>query len=253
MKRIGDWRTKHATTALETFNDVVLQDPEHAELMKEKANVAATVSFLLGDAKKVAPFYWMEWNGGLMKIVSSSVTPMLLSSRPIRAVFGIRLLSEHSHIIWRFCKSSTPRNAPPSSQRALWRCPFLRYVTVTYHLVTLLMIRQVLHTLKHYATGEWLPPDGRPGWFSLDNYGDIEIFQDGKMHKDKRLTRVMNVVKDLKDTEWTAIYEDAYDVVKVRQAQSKRGKKSKKGARTAASDAAEENPSDDELMLVADA
>ena len=35
-----------------------------------ESSKAAYAKYLLGDAKKVAPFYWAEWNNGKLKKVS---------------------------------------------------------------------------------------------------------------------------------------------------------------------------------------
>lgn len=86
---------------------------------------------------------------------------------------------------------------------------------------------QVIHTLTHWSSGEWKPPTGRAGYFSEDNYGDTEVFRDGKMCKDKRLTHILDVCNDLSDDEWDAIINVADEVFCVRHENMKGGKKKK--------------------------
>lgn len=67
----------------------------------------------------------------------------------------------------------------------------------------------------------------------------------------KRLTRVLNVVKDLSDEEWAEIYAAAYDVIKHRGAVPAKGRRGKTGASSTVVVAPDED--DDELMLAPNA
>lgn len=67
------------------------------------------------------------------------------------------------------------------------------------------------------------------------------------------MTRVLNVVQDLDDNEWTEIFEAAYDVVKIRDSKARRSRNHAMAAASgSAGDVVEaaENSDDDELMLV---
>ena len=59
---------------------------------------------------------------------------------------------------------------------------------------------------------------------SLDNYGDTTNYVDGKNKTDKKLTRIVNVIDHLSDSEWTTIYEDAYTVHSRRQQETRGGR-----------------------------
>lgn len=118
---------------------------------------------------------------------------------------------------------------------------------------------QATHALKHYTSGKWDPPKGRAGYFSEDNYGDTTVFKNGAYMQDACLGRILRVVQDLSDVEWTEIYTAAYDVVKRRQvAKGCQGKKRASesatgGALERAGSGAANAADDDDLMLVADA
>lgn len=107
---------------------------------------------------------------------------------------------------------------------------------------------QVTHALTHYITGEFI----RPGFFSFENYGDTVEFRDGGYIANNRTTRVHNVVKNLADNEWTAIYEAAYAVGKRRATISGKGRRGKKNAAgtSGGAAAAAAAAKDDDLMLV---
>ena len=76
------------------------------------------------------------------------------------------------------------------------------------------MLPQATHALTHYCTGEWNLPPKCLSHFSSDNYSDRQIFKNGKMKTDKRMSRVLAIVKDLDDDEWVAIYTAAFEVAK---------------------------------------
>ncbi len=95
----------------------------------------------------------------------------------------------------------------PRHSRAVHRCSTIYVVMRNPSRANFVpnIASQVIHTLTHWSSGEWKPPTGRAGYFSEDNYGDTEVFRDGKMRKDKRLTRILDVINDLSDDEWDAI------------------------------------------------
>ncbi|CDO78172.1 hypothetical protein BN946_scf184918.g3 [Trametes cinnabarina] len=283
--RINDWRSKFASTAVATFEEIISgtysREPPKAEKKqrgegerneasnmyykgqddederererKDKSNgsegegrgedeadpgaseeeefhfttpesIGIYADFLLGDAKKAAPFYWLEWNNGLRK-------KGRLQSDMIVGTFAYHL-AELLEVDQAERISEFPVGA------------------------LTMAVLGVRHALTHYTTGRWEPPDGRPGYFSEDNYGDTFTFKDGKYVLDERMTRILKVVKDLSDAEWTEIYTSAYNIVKRRATPKgrRRGKSSKQmgtvGADTGA--CAHAASSDDDLMLVAD-
>ena len=76
------------------------------------------------------------------------------------------------------------------------------------------MLPQATHALTHYCTGEWNLPLKRLSHFSSDNYSNRQIFENGKMKTNKRMSQVLAVVKDLNDDEWVVIYTAAFEVAK---------------------------------------
>ncbi|CDO72714.1 hypothetical protein BN946_scf184985.g134 [Trametes cinnabarina] len=218
--RIDDWHTKFVSTALTSFQEV-LEDPDHAELFSSAEIVAQYAIYLLGDAGKNAPFYWKEWNNGKKKLGCL----------------------QHDLIVRTFAYHVAELQAVGTTKRVM-----------DYPVGALtLSVLAVRHVLTHYSTGVWSPPDGRPGWFSEDNYGDISQFKHGvttNVH-DKRLTRVLKVAKDLNDQEWADMYEAAWVVVQERKQKARRGKS---GHARSSSEAPQVLPedSDEDLMLVAD-
>ncbi|KAJ2995467.1 hypothetical protein NUW54_g7383 [Trametes sanguinea] len=67
------------------------------------------------------------------------------------------------------------------------------------------------------GSGVWNPPEGRAGFFSEDNYGDTVVFKGGQEVEDNRLSRILQVARNLSDEEWTKIYTAAYAVVERRK------------------------------------
>lgn len=60
---MDDWRAKFASTAIATFREII-SDPDYKDNFPTETDIGQYAEFLLGDAKKNAPFYWKEWNNG---------------------------------------------------------------------------------------------------------------------------------------------------------------------------------------------
>ncbi|CDO74227.1 hypothetical protein BN946_scf184721.g6 [Trametes cinnabarina] len=241
--RMDDWHSKFASTATLSFEEVIKDlsasedhggpggsdpdtsgpDQQSQAILKSTDDIGTYATWLLGDAKRAAPFYWRSWNGGVRQ-------EGRLQSDLIVGTFAYHL----GEVL-----------AVPAKERVL------EYPVGALTLATL----GVQHALTHYSTGTWSPPEGRAGFFSEDNYGDTYNFEDGVEVKDRRLTRVFKVVENLSDEEWTAIYTAAYAIVKRRKVmKGRRGKNSRGvgGGDAAASGVAKAASDDDELMLAAD-
>lgn len=68
-------------TAFDTFKELVIDHPNHQDDMQDLENIALTVEYMLGDAKKNAPFYWQVWqpqeDGRVIRKVSTIIlTPV---------------------------------------------------------------------------------------------------------------------------------------------------------------------------------
>ncbi|CDO77040.1 hypothetical protein BN946_scf184403.g15 [Trametes cinnabarina] len=234
--RMNDWHTKLWQTAVATFQEIIEDarnaslegDGEEAVPLAESAfstpdQVGIYAEWLLGDAKKKAPFYWKRWNGG---------------DKP-----EDRLQSDL--IVGTFAYHLSELLALEQEERVL------EFPSGALTLATL----AVTHALTHYVTGQFVRPDGRPGFFSYENYGDTVEFRNGNYVANARTSRVHNVVKNLSDAEWTAIYEGAYAVVKRRAAAPGKGRRGKRsvgggGGAAAVVAAAAAAAVDEDLMLV---
>ncbi|KAI0644718.1 hypothetical protein C8Q79DRAFT_973320 [Trametes meyenii] len=276
--RMDDWHSKFAATAIETFQELVAPEPSAAgsdsspdedscndhevgqdtgdgdnsirHALKEFTvsgvnsvngsdgdSVAFTFTtpeeigiyarFLLGDQKKAAPLYWKKWGNGVAK------TGRLQSAM---------IVGTFAHHMSELLSVKPAERVQEYARGAL-----------------ALAVVASIHALKHHATGVWDPPEGRAGYFSEDNYSDTYVFEDGKYVEDKRLSRILKVIANLKDEEWTGIYTDAYTVVQRRRAQKGRGRGRKRRSKLSAAaqhggvTVDEGAGSDsDELMLIAD-
>ncbi|KAI0669169.1 hypothetical protein C8Q78DRAFT_992816 [Trametes maxima] len=275
--RMDDWHSKFAATAIETFQELVAPEPSAAgsdsspdedscndhELDHDTRNsdngtshvskestlpvsgvnrgdgdsVAFTFTtpeeigiyakFLLGDQKKAAPFYWKKWGNGVAK------TGRLQSAM---------IVGTFAHHMNELLSVKPVERVQEYARGAL-----------------ALAVVVSIHALKHHTNGVWDPPEGRAGYFSEDNYSDTYVFENGKYVEDKRLSRVLKVIANLKDEEWSGIYTDAYAVVQRRRAQKGRGRGRKRRSKLSAAAKRDGVTVDegagsdsDELMLIAD-
>ena len=67
--KVNDWHTGFATAARQTFKEIIT-DPDYKEHFSDTTAIGEYAQYLLGDAKRQAPFYWKKWNSGNDPIVS---------------------------------------------------------------------------------------------------------------------------------------------------------------------------------------
>ncbi|KAI0644946.1 hypothetical protein C8Q79DRAFT_1111723 [Trametes meyenii] len=211
--RIDDWHSALGSTARATFEDILQYPANVAAHGNDPEKIAACAAQLLGDKKKNAPFYWGVWEDPV-------------TGRPDRRL-------ENELIVGTFAYHLS---------ELLTVAPQERTQELPVGALTLSVLAAT-HALTHYLTGEWAAPKTRKGWFSEENYGDRIVFQDGGNAWDRRMTRVLKVVKDLND-------EDAYQILQERSEEEKK-RRGKKGLGTLASGVEVIVEDDDDLMLVA--
>ncbi|CDO72720.1 hypothetical protein BN946_scf184990.g3 [Trametes cinnabarina] len=265
--RINDWHSAFWMTAVTTFEEIIKEhnaaaaaksakgpvvsasgteggsEQEHAGANGDGANMPAACNagntafvfstpkqigiyaeWLLGDAKKAAPFYWKVWNDGV---------------GPEARLRSSMIIGTFAHHLGELLSIDSRERVQEFPIGALT-----------------LAVLGATHALRYYQTGVWAPPKGRAGWFSQDNYEDTYEFKEGAYVADKRLTRVLKVVEDLRDDEWTDIYTAAYEVYKRRDSvpKGRRGKKKRVSADVtvgAGPASSMDDVDDDEVMLAA--
>ncbi|KAI0739151.1 hypothetical protein C8Q80DRAFT_1204494 [Daedaleopsis nitida] len=232
QQKLNDWRAKFATTGGETFKEIIASDPNLVEWFTDPDNVGAYATYLLGDGKGAAPFYYAEWNEGVQKIGR-------MRSALIVGIFAHHISELHA-INSKERTGDIPRGA------------------------LCMAVLAAIHTLTHYQTGQWAPPSGRAGWFSADNYSDRMYWDANRQRErsDKKVTNILKVIDDLSGDEWFDIIEEARKVLITRRATSGRRSKAGKGKSAAVLQAEEvqsegvaasDSDSDNGLMLVNDA
>ncbi|KAJ2996536.1 hypothetical protein NUW54_g7227 [Trametes sanguinea] len=242
--RMDDWHSKFGSTAIATFEEIIKAlrsgddvasdgftsqlEEEHDNPFSSPQGIGMYANWLLGDARKAAPFYWKRWNSS--------------QDREVRAASSFRVPSLRQNCTFAYHLAEILALDPEER--------IMEYPVGALTLATL----GAQHALSHYRSGVWNPPEGRAGFFSEDNYGDTVVFKDGQEVEDNRLSRILQVARNLSDEEWTKIYTAAYAVVERRKVT--KGRRGKKDGRAEGADGAgaegevKTGADDDELMLM---